>query len=276
MSTACEVVLERLHLALPRSHYSPNVSSSSNNFTLPFTLSSLTRLQQVLRKLATMSSIGFGKRLGFKRSSAEQKPVTPTKVGNDDGQHAGGRGDAKPVINEFAADISETVANHRLAIFRNEHRWDPNMPDDAIEIMDAANETHDHKDEAQLVSEVIENSPYPEVSAVHPCLFNVANDHLGPRCRSELRPRRPGKHTSSMDYRSDYDYYLLQYQCSFLPALAHHLHWLLCCALARLSGWSRFRKSPPEQGVQDLRNDGEFEPRTFQRQRGEKLYTNCL
>jgi len=40
------------------------------------------------------------------------------------------------------------------------------MPDDAIEMMDAVTEAHDHKGEAQLVGEVIENSPYPEVRAV--------------------------------------------------------------------------------------------------------------
>lgn len=45
-------------------------------------------------------------------------------------------------------------------------RWDPNMPDEAIEMVDAVTGTHDAKGEAQLVGEIIENSPYPEVRAV--------------------------------------------------------------------------------------------------------------
>lgn len=69
------------------------------------------------------------------------------------------------IIDEVVRDISEAEANHRLAVFRREHRWDPNMPDDAVEMVDAVTDAHDFKGEATLVGEVIENSPYPEVSA---------------------------------------------------------------------------------------------------------------
>lgn len=77
-----------------------------------------------------------------------------------------GHGDVDPVIDEVIRDISETEANRRLNVFRREHRWDPNMPDDAIEMVDVFTSAHDHKGEAKLVGEVIENSPYPEVRAV--------------------------------------------------------------------------------------------------------------
>jgi hypothetical protein len=119
-----------------------------------------------------MSSKSFGKRMGFKRTNTDREPVTVTEVGPSDshGERAGssivaGHGDANPIIDEVVRDISETEANHRLAAFRRDHKWDPNMPDEAIEMVDAVTDAHDHKGEAQLVGEVIENSPYPEVSS---------------------------------------------------------------------------------------------------------------
>lgn len=119
-----------------------------------------------------MSSKGFGKRLGFKRTNTNQEPVTVTELSQVDsgGEQAGssnivaGHGDATHVIDEVVRDISEAEANRRLAAFRKDHQWDPNMPDEAIEMVDAVTDAHDAKGEAQLVGEVIENSPYPEVS----------------------------------------------------------------------------------------------------------------
>lgn len=120
------------------------------------------------------SSKRFGKRLGFKRTNTDQEPVTVTELSQTDssGDKAGnsnitaGHGDANSVIDEVVRDISETEANQRLAAFRRDHKWDPNMPDDTIEMVDAVTHAHDQKSEAQLVGEVIENSPYPEVSGL--------------------------------------------------------------------------------------------------------------
>ena len=118
-----------------------------------------------------MSSKSFGKRLGFKRSNTDREPVTVTEFTNEGGERAGssgfvaGHGDVNPMIEEVVRDISETESNHRLSAFRRDHKWDPNMPDEAIDMVDAVTDAHDHKGEAQLVGEVIENSPYPEVSA---------------------------------------------------------------------------------------------------------------
>ncbi|KAH3944083.1 hypothetical protein HBI56_034190 [Parastagonospora nodorum] len=119
-----------------------------------------------------MSSKSFGKRMGFKRSNTDREPVTVTEFTDEGGERAGnssmvaGHGDANPIIEEVVRDISETEANHRLSAFRRDHKWDPNMPDEAIEMVDAVTDAHDHKGEAHLVGEVIENSPYPEVRAV--------------------------------------------------------------------------------------------------------------
>jgi len=61
-------------------------------------------------------------------------------------------------------EISEVEANRKLKHFKKDHAWDPNMPDEAIEMVDAVTGAHDAKGEAQLVGDMIENSPYPEVS----------------------------------------------------------------------------------------------------------------
>ena len=114
------------------------------------------------------SSKGFAKRMGFKRTNTDQS-VTVEQVaakGTAEGSShmVAGHGDANSIIEEVVRDISETEANHRLKVFRQDHKWDPNMPDDALEMVDVATDAHDHKGEAELVGEVIENSPYPEVS----------------------------------------------------------------------------------------------------------------
>ena len=62
--------------------------------------------------------------------------------------------------------MSEVDANRRLNTLRRKNNWDPNMPDSAFDAIDEATEAHDQKGETQLVGEIIENSPYPEVSFV--------------------------------------------------------------------------------------------------------------
>lgn len=118
---------------------------------------------QLLLNTIKMSSKGFGKRMGFKRTKTDQEPVIVTKLSpsssGGDQAHNG-----NPIIDEVVRDISESEANTRLAAFRREHKWDPNMSDEAIELVDVVTAAHDHKGEAQLVGEIIEDSPYPEVS----------------------------------------------------------------------------------------------------------------
>lgn len=104
-----------------------------------------------------MSSKGFGKRLGFKRSNTDKDPVTVSEQSNEPHGESSSSGGDVP-------DISEAEANRRLNAFRLDHQWDPNLPDEAIEMVDAVTGAHDQKGESQLVGDMIENSPYPEVS----------------------------------------------------------------------------------------------------------------
>jgi hypothetical protein len=59
--------------------------------------------------------------------------------------------------------ISEVEANSQLNKFRKEHRLDPNLPDVALDAIDDVTGHHDHKGEAVLAEELINDSPYPEV-----------------------------------------------------------------------------------------------------------------
>lgn len=74
--------------------------------------------------------------------------------------------DEKDPVYAEVANISEVEANDKLAKFRALHRWDPNLSDEAFDAIDDAHDTRDIKNEAHLVGEFVENSPYPEVRAV--------------------------------------------------------------------------------------------------------------
>lgn len=74
--------------------------------------------------------------------------------------------DEKDPVYAEVANISEVEANKKLHNFGMLHRWDPNLSNDAFEVIDEAKEAHDIKAEANLVGEFVENSPYPEVRAV--------------------------------------------------------------------------------------------------------------
>jgi len=77
-----------------------------------------------------MSSKGFGKRLGFKRSNTNQDPITVTEIGQEDGGAAAssskmvaGYGDAHEIIEGVVREIPEVEANHRLNVFRQDHKY---------------------------------------------------------------------------------------------------------------------------------------------------------
>jgi hypothetical protein len=139
---------------------------------------------------ANMSSNkGLGKRLGFKRTNINQDPVTVTELSPI-------RSNAEPAesstmiagsgINQANRDISEKEANRYLTHFRRDHKWDPNMPDDAVEMVDAVTRAHNHEGEAQLVGDIIENSPYPEVSGLWTFESLIADRREGSRRRPKL------------------------------------------------------------------------------------------
>ncbi|KAI5235340.1 small oligopeptide transporter-like protein [Aureobasidium subglaciale] len=127
-----------------------------------------------------MSSNGIGKRFGFKRSNTNQDPISVNEITREDSQTKNGSSsktpaghgqaeeivDGEEIIEGVVRDITEVEANERLRAWKKDHRWDPNMDDEAIEMVDAVTGAHDAKAEAQLVGDMVENSPYPEVRAV--------------------------------------------------------------------------------------------------------------
>jgi hypothetical protein len=130
-----------------------------------------------------MANKSSSKRFGFKRtntSGGHDDPVTVTElIDMGGGGPSNSRGEpsmskladefggvVKPDHTEAIADISEAEANRKLKTFRDEHSWDPNMPDGAFDAVKSATEVHDGKTEAILVDELVNDSPYPEVRYV--------------------------------------------------------------------------------------------------------------
>lgn len=115
----------------------------------------------------------FKKRFGFFRTNTSGEPSSSapqTEFLEVDPDIKGG---ATADVNAFdgaeiiASDVRrmsnvEAEANRRLKMYRREHQFDPNLPDDAFEAIDATTGAHDAKGEAELVGEFVENSPYPE------------------------------------------------------------------------------------------------------------------
>lgn len=60
-------------------------------------------------------------------------------------------------------EIAEEEAARKLKTFRKAAAWDPNIEIDELDAVDEAVAHHDAKGEDVLVSELVENSPYPEV-----------------------------------------------------------------------------------------------------------------
>lgn len=62
-------------------------------------------------------------------------------------------------------ELAEEEAARKLKLFKREAQWDPNIPAQDLEAVDDAVGHHDAKGENALVGDLIENSPYPEVSS---------------------------------------------------------------------------------------------------------------
>ena len=109
----------------------------------------------------------FKKRLGFARTNTDR--ARPALHGEEDqnvggAEHVVGSVDEKDPAYAEVAGLSEGEANRKLGMFGIQHQWDPNMSNDAFDIVDEAMASHDVKAEANLVGEMVENSPYPEVT----------------------------------------------------------------------------------------------------------------
>ncbi|SMR63530.1 unnamed protein product [Zymoseptoria tritici ST99CH_3D1] len=119
------------------------------------------------------------KRFAFKRSNTAQTAGEGSASSSSD-QDAGITELTEYPVSKIAAEyagevhadtsavrnISEVEANSRLNEFRKEHAFDPNIPDVAFDAIKEVTATHDHKGEAALAEEFINDSPYPEVRAV--------------------------------------------------------------------------------------------------------------
>ena len=105
-------------------------------------------------------SSSFSQRFGFKRSATSDV----TQLGDISSSSNGvGFSDGNKIIEADIRKLSEVEANRRLSTFRAEHTFDPNLPESAFDAIDEATGEHDAKGEAELVGELVENSPYPEV-----------------------------------------------------------------------------------------------------------------
>lgn len=107
------------------------------------------------------------KRLGFNRTNTDRE--VPTIHGQEENEptytaqaYPGTLDEKDPAFAEVAG-LNEVEANRKLSMFNVQHQWDPNMSNDAFDIVDEAMQSHDVKAEANLVGEMVENSPYPEV-----------------------------------------------------------------------------------------------------------------
>jgi len=109
---------------------------------------------------------GFLKKLGL------GSPEVSEGIAIDEIQSSGtsspkGEKDEKAVGTSSAHDLSEAEAARRLKIFKHnaDALWDPNLESDDLQAVDEAVEHHDKDGENHLVSELMDNSPYPEVRA---------------------------------------------------------------------------------------------------------------
>lgn len=120
------------------------------------------------------------KRFRFARTDTSNEPVT---TASDSGS---GSKDEIPVDEKDGAissarNLSEVEANRKLSLFEITHRWDPNLDNEDLNDVDA---------ETELVGQVDENSPYPEV-----CLYSIIcsaqllTDEAGSSSCQELRRR---------------------------------------------------------------------------------------
>ena len=87
----------------------------------------------------------------------------------------------KNIIQPEHEQLNDEQAARRLRLFREAAANDPNIDVDDLGEVDEAVMGHQVTRENQLVDELVENSPYPEVRSDVPVLSNTA-DPSTPRC----------------------------------------------------------------------------------------------
>lgn len=103
------------------------------------------------------------KRFGFARTNTDQAIETVHGVDSSSGSNSSIADEKTDAAVTTAADINEVEANQRLELFEKTRRWDPNLPNEDLNVVDDATHAHDAQAENDLVNRLVENSPYPEV-----------------------------------------------------------------------------------------------------------------
>lgn len=195
------------------------------------------------------------RRMGFKRTNTSEDPVTATTTElNDfnDGEPSSSKlgaeyaGDVKHDHSETVRNLSEVEANRRLRMFRADHKFDPNLPDSAEGAIEDAVRSHSLKDEAALVDELVEDSPYPEVRWLPNCKEPKLTALPGPCSGSQLRSRGADQHDSRLGHWLDSHYHLLGCQRVVHLALPSHSDWAIRRTADRLPSWRGLGKAYAE------------------------------
>ena len=126
-----------------------------------------TPLFWVICYLYSTAMSSLAKRFGFaKKPVLAAESNSPESASTDNVKGADEKEDVAAVatgINDRR--ISEVEANRTLRHIQRTHRWDPNLPEELEEELEAKTEEHNLAGELRLVDELVENSPYPEVRA---------------------------------------------------------------------------------------------------------------
>ena len=126
---------------------------------------------------------GFGQKpednvLAAESSSPESASTENVKGGAEEKEHV-----AAVATGINNRRISEVEANQTLRHIKKTHRWDPNLPEELEEELEAKTEEHNLAGELRLVDELVENSPYPEVRAA---VRNVSRPLTPPLTLTEI------------------------------------------------------------------------------------------
>lgn len=95
----------------------------------------------------------------MEKDKPEEPEVTVTKTDTIDTKHT--------IENVETEGTMDSAARH-LEHLKEQHHWDPNLPDEVYEEIDVALHTDDKSTRVDAAHELIDNSPYPEVRAAVP------------------------------------------------------------------------------------------------------------
>jgi len=142
----------------------------------------------------------FAKRFQFARQNTSTtdsvNPVELDGIAESSDRKGSPKGSAYPDDKGIGLSTAisvedEAVTAHRLSVFKQEAKWDPNLddPNDIFAEIDENIHEHNATGEHALVDRLLENSPYLEVihtNLDHLCTIQGTHSHVGPRSCSQL------------------------------------------------------------------------------------------